>query len=322
MPQEDSMFRYATQGTYESLLVRFFLWRWKVSTTQALSRRIYHSRSPKKAYYALRKLEEEKLIQSRCDLSGKKHVWTLTKKGFQSIKEHLSALEMDGFQSENIGHDLLTSSFQMGDLFMKCPLQANEPEFEGLPTVQVITEQELRCYHPDVYPDWVPKNKYRRTDGYWHVSSGKGANTIALEVQLTRKKKSDYHEAGHFLSLRRGTDKVLWLVKTPGMIKTMEEQTREGTSPKDSYVHSFVTCAAFLKNGWSATIQGGSDKGKTIWQLLGLVPSLGVPGDLKALLDVRKSPHTAKHENLYSTQDAWPSEWRFKKKRWPETEDY
>ena len=104
----------------ERLLI--YLWKWKLSTTQALSEKFFPAVAPATAYRRLWTLSKGEFIQCRSDRSGRKFMWELGKRGYEAIRGHLpESLEEEGFKSEHPGHDLLASAFHMGDYAHSVP---------------------------------------------------------------------------------------------------------------------------------------------------------------------------------------------------------
>lgn len=156
--------------------ILYFLWRWKVATTRALTVGFFADRSPVTAYKRLWKLERGKVIQSiAVDRQARHRVWTLSKLGFEILKQQyfLPELQEEGFRSENITHDLVTMAMHLGEYHLGCPSE-----------VGLFTEQELRRLYPEMYPDWVPRSQRHRADGYWRVPIGNKTKIITSWFQL------------------------------------------------------------------------------------------------------------------------------------------
>ena len=154
-------------------------------------------------------------------------------------------------------HDWLTSAFHLGDWFIDSPTG-----------VALFSEQELRRFHVDHYPDWVPKDQSHRPDGYWHRSVGEESRTVALEVELTRKQASAYQKVGSFYGDNPKVDRVLWVV--PSLLDAeMISKNLESAPGARTKIYSFVFLRSFLKNSWLATVEHGSGKGLTIESFLG-----------------------------------------------------
>ncbi len=273
-----------------------FLWKWKVLSTAALTLKFFQGCSGKTAYNRLLSLRHAGLIQIRSDGPGQKFVCALHRKGFDAISEYLPPLKEKGFKSEQIGHDLVVSAFQLGDWLLDKP--------EG---ATLFSEQQLRRIYPDMYPDWVPRSEIHRPDGYTRTLIGDHLATIAIEVELSAKRDADYLKVAEFYSYYQTIARVLWLVPRRSMALSIQERVNKShnaiTSP-----HNFVLLEEFQKLGWHAGILLGQDQGKSVMSFLagklpekppilsGAVPSL-------ALLDTRKSPHTSSVYRSYQFGD-------------------
>ena len=277
-----------------------FLWKWKVSTTAALSARFYPHKNLRRAYNRLLILEKAGLIQSRADIRGERFLWTLTREGYRRIR-HLLPLELaeEGFESKTLGHDLLCSAVLAGDwLLLKSP-----------PDLIRVTDQQLSRLKKDDYP--VAVSSQHRADGYWYYDTPK--KLIALEVQISRQKLKDYEEVGEFYEDQAHVETVLWVVErismSHGILSGLKRTGWGGKEERSTKKHNFVSFENFFKNGYDARIEVGELTGITIHQLLSanLKTPLALPSEksVKKLLDVRKSPHSAKNERFYVPGDAW-----------------
>ncbi len=263
-----------------------FLWKWKVSSTAALTKKFFPNCKGKTAYNRLLDLRQAKIIQVQADPKGIKFVCMLGQKGFDAIRGDLPPLEEEGYKSEHPEHDLFTSAFHLGDWLLAKP-----------DAVTLFSEQQLRRIHPDYYPNWVPKSKLHRPDGYTRIQVGDSFSTTAIEVELWQKRDSDYLNVAEFYSQSRNIKRVLWLVPRQSMAITIQERMSdshiEGVSP-----HNFVILEDFKNSGWHAQVSLGHDKGQSIHALfsgnVGDMPRF--PGEsilTQCLLDTRKSPHTS-----------------------------
>jgi hypothetical protein len=260
-----------------------FLWRWKVSTTSALSFKFFSNCSAKTAYYRLKELEAGQFIQIRCNPDGQKFVWVLGSNGYRCLKERLPQLKVPGYGSQSINHDLIASAIHNGDWFLDVPQN-----------VEIVTEQELRRFLPELLPPWVPKTTTRIPDGYWNVPRGDRLATIALEVELIQKDKDRYQRIGKFYSNNNFIYRVLWIVPRSSLATHISKIIQEAYPTKPN-IHNFVIFSDFQKFGWQALIQVGPEQKQTIAQLLGSTSSaLGQPAPSRHLLDVRKCPYKSK----------------------------
>jgi len=134
----------------------------------------------------------------------------------------------------------------------------------------LFTEQQLRRYEPEEYPEWVPKSKKRKPDGYWRINGKDGeksARVIALEVELSRKKEDEIRSIGYFYADEFRIDRVLWVALSKAMA---ERQARifGGLNVDRRAIHNFVLLSDFQRVGWDAPIILGPESGGTIESFL------------------------------------------------------
>jgi len=167
----------------------YFLWRWKLVSAAAVFEKFYAGLSLITPSVRLRKIEAAGYIRFQYERTSSHGAWTLDRRGFEHLRDinRLPELEEDGFRSEHCEHDFLVSAVHLGDWLVAAPPQA-----------EVFTEQELRRFHVDDYPAWIPRAKSHRPDGYWRVPFGNQRFTVALEVERHVKKPSDYEAAVSF----------------------------------------------------------------------------------------------------------------------------
>lgn len=260
-----------------------FLWKWKVATTAALSQRFFINRSKTTAYKRLWELELGRYIQSISDYRSYHSVWTLTKLGFGIIKPFLPALREDGFRSENISHDLITSAVHLGDYLLDCPTN-----------VSFFSEQELRRLALEFYPSWVPKSELHRPDGYWHVPIGKPMATVGLEVELSPKKNVQYEVIADFYASFPQVVRVLWIVPKSSTAKILHDKFSK-TLSYAPMIHNFAIFPNFQKSGWEALIECGPEAGKPIAKLIGKNSEFSPKKNSELpFLDTRKSPYKSR----------------------------
>lgn len=270
---------YSSNLNQRDRAILSFLWVWKVATTAALTHRFYPDRSPKTAYKRLWELETCGYIEAVSDFRTNHHVWTLTKLGFHIIRHSLPELREDGYRSESVAHDLITQAIHLGDYLLGAP--------QG---VAFFTEQQLRRFDLEFYPDWVPRSEVHRADGYWRVPVGNPWTTIGLEVELFQKKTARYEVVADFYASYPNVIRVLWLVASSSMGAQIHDKI-SATIRNRPMVHDFVSLPNFSKFGWNAVIEHGPERGKPITKLLGKnSPNHPHLSGEKILLDVRKSP--------------------------------
>lgn len=262
-----------------------FLWKWKLASTAAIAIRFFsHRKDPRSGYNYLCKLRLAHYLALRSEDEGRGFLWALDRAGFEAIRHHFPELREDGYKSEFRRHDWLASAFHLGDWLLAAPAG-----------VQTFSEQELRRLEPEHYPLWVPRDPAHRPDGYWHRLDGNTPRTVALEMELNRKKSDAYQRVGSFYGESTQVARVLWVV--PALSDATSVQTSLAKAPgARAGIHSFVILGSFLKQGWSATIESGPGKGLScesfLWRALGIpegaieVPS-GGHGTSMALLETR-----------------------------------
>lgn len=262
------------------------LWQWKCLTPAALTEIYYPKNAPSYCYRRLVRLRDAKLIETcpiKDDKTGRSFVWSLTKKGFETIQDGISDLKEVGFKSESIDHDLLVAAVHIGDWLSGAP---NDCE--------VFTEQQLRRMHEEHYPSWIPKGDGHRPDGYWRTLFEGKKGTIALEVERNRKSLDDYIEAAQFYALRENLFRVMWIVRLPGAAKLVAEAAQKVGGAAEG-LHNFILESDFRKSGWGAYIFMGRDTGKPLSHFL---PSSRSKSEQYVaptlLLNTMKSPHMSK----------------------------
>lgn len=273
-----------------------FLWKWKISTTAALTRRFFPKCSGKTAYNRLLALRHAGLIRVFADRQGQKFVCTLDRKGFEAIKEHLPLMQEEGYKSEQIGHDLLASAFHLGEWLLEKP-----------DSTTLYSEQQLRRVHPDLYPAWVPRSEIHRPDGYTQTLMGERLATVAIEVELSNKRDVDYLKIAEFYEHYRKIARVLWLVPRRSAGLSLQEKM-DGAFRGSASPHQFILLEDFTKIGWHSEIAFGSDQGKTLLSVISEKTHEKYrkePGAILShvLLDTRKSPHTSDIYNGYEFGD-------------------
>ena len=259
------------------------LWRWKLLSTAALTERYFADRSPITAYTRLWHLRTASYIQLISDSGGRRYAWCLAQKGFAAIQSQLPELLEFGFKSENVEHDHLVSAVHLGDWLRQNPRGA-----------ELFTEQELRRYHLDHYPDWVPRTSEHRPDGYWRVLRNGKFITIALEVEINRKRDRFYQQLAHFYERHPQVDRVLWVVTSQLFAESVSRLLQKEIDAR-AVIHNFALRKDFEKNGWNASIAIGAEQGKPLSFLLDHTPQTSsIPVWTRFLLDTRKCPHKSK----------------------------
>jgi hypothetical protein len=243
-----------------------FLWKWKLVSTGGLTRKFFPEiQHPFSSYNYLLKLKRAGFVAQKWDDQGRSFLWTLDRAGFEVVKNTLPPLREEGYRSEAVYHDWMTTAFHLGPWLTRTP--------HG---VLLTSEQELRRIEPEDYPSWTPKSGEHRSDGYWHSKYGDTARTVALEMELNRKKAVFYPALGNFYGESAQINRVLWVVRTLSDAARILENLAKAPGAKRE-MHSFVRLGSFLKSGWSATIEHGS--GRTLKVQSYLNKALAIPAD-------------------------------------------
>lgn len=236
-----------------------FIWRWKLATTACVFRRFW----PKfkwtytTTHYRLWLLKKRGLIASVYNNRDQGRVWCLTQAGFNAIREKLPALIEEGFASDDIGHDLLVQAAHIGEWL---PMLS-------VPDVGIVTEQQMQRIHPDVLPEWIPKSKAHRPDGYWYFPNGKEIRLVALEVELSQKKNDRYEFLGNFYNRERMVSRVVWIVDGQALCGKMLARFNDGyTRFRD--IHNFIALSEFNEKGWGSEIFLGPEAGQKLTDFL------------------------------------------------------
>lgn len=238
-PRKPGRPEYLTDRDFQILK---YLWRWKLASTASVHEAINKIASQYSTYKILDKLERSGFITSQFDWQDQFNVWFLTSKGFYVIKKNYEDLAEDGFLSENHNHDRLVQAFHFG-------------EWVSFQSPQVIfwTEQEMRRFDVSDYPDWVPKSKEHRPDGYTRIIGDKKQWTLAFEVELSTKRMARYESAMQFYKHARQINRVYWLI-ADNYTKEQILRAKACVNDESFNYHVFVDLSDFKKNGWDAVI--------------------------------------------------------------------
>jgi hypothetical protein len=179
-------------------------------------------------------------------------LWQLSDKGFQYMLEDLGSLESYEYLSRAPFHDSIVNAFHLGYWLYAKP-----------PDVELYTEQELNANFFTHYPNWVPKSKAHRPDGYTLINNGSNKNVFAIEVELHQKTIDRYKMACDFYDERDEVLHVLWLVKGSANIKKIQESFgKRNQRRKDC--HLFFDFDDFKINSWDTKVLTGQKTGMTV----------------------------------------------------------
>jgi len=268
--------------------ILLYIWIWKLTSQANLKARFFKDRAVMSAYKYMLRMEKRNLVKVIPCKSGRTFVWSLTRKGFMAISNLLPALKENGYASECPYHDLLVSSVMYEDM-LKEPSQK----------LKIVTEQQLRRYECESLPDWTPEIELRRPDGYWKVTSNGKSSVIALEVELSMKKDTEYEFMGQLYGDCKAVTRVLWMVRTNKQAIKLDNilnQKKYCSKPK----HNFVLESDYLMTTSQTEIFRGPERTKHIGRLLGFPrEKLMKKFSYSAILDGRRYPEKTKGYKIY-----------------------
>ena len=236
-----------------------FIWMYKVVSSSILAWRFFSKSKPRTCWrrlYMLRKAEYIQLITLK---NGSGNAWSLTAKGYNVVKESLPELREGSYLSDKPNHDLVVLAAHSGNYLSNATKH-----------IQFVTDQQLKSFHEDCLPEWVPSSQSQRPDGYWRVKSGNSQKTVALEVELNTKSKSRYKKIAQFYSDNTEIDEVIWITDNYSACLKIQKCMFAKNKAR-FHIHSFVELDDFKKSIWNAKLSGGINNGKTVAQAL-LVP--------------------------------------------------
>lgn len=234
-----------------------FLWNLKLSSIDAIAIRVFHG-NLQSAYTRLNKLQKGKYIKQIL-ISENQRYWTLDKKGFEFAKAHiLPELRENGYKSENPIHDILVSSIQLGP-FIRQPSDK----------YTIYTDQMLRRYALNEFPDIIPNPERHRPDGYW-MSIEIENSFIALEVERNIKAVERYKSVQYFYNHHPQVKAVIWAVESMSSAKRLYRYLDGPNSPE--FLHKFITIDQCIKMGWQAPFLFKQDRILNLNELLQEAP--------------------------------------------------
>lgn len=236
-----------------------FLWRVKVASTSALFFRFEKEFSWREhtAYKRLLILRKKGCVDTKSDDSGTFKVWTLTTKGFRAIRSKLLALKEEGYASESVAHDLHVLAAHYGEWISKGEAQ----------DVRFVTEQELRRIDNADLPAWARGLQSHKPDGIWYFPETSSKSLVALEVELSRKRQSEYEALGSFYSEEASVHSVLWIVQSKGHTNSMRFAFQAKTTAFRD-IHNFVLIEDLKTSGWASQIFAGPNENQSIHNFL------------------------------------------------------
>jgi len=255
------------------------IWRLKIMTTHAIIRKFFRDSEKyttdskhEAGYNRLMRLQRAGYVQ-RVTITEGEFGWILTPKSYQLIRETLPHISNDGFKSEYKLHDFIASAFQFGEWLTGNPAGA-----------LAVSEQQLRRFPEDNWPDWIPRTPMGTKRKEWHRPDGLskfiyGGNEVvaAFEYERTVKEASRYKSVVSYYNNTPTVTYVFWLVDTQNMVnKLLTICKMHGL--QDLSRHNFVQLSELREKGWRAQFSAGILEGKSLLEVLG---STGVDSGLQ-----------------------------------------
>jgi hypothetical protein len=219
-----------------------FIWKWKVPSTASIHEAVGRPNSVYSTFKALERLAGLGYIECATNDRYKFKYWVLTEPGFEAIRESLGALKEEGYLSEYPWHDRNVLAFHLGEW----------PSYR-LPMVSQFSEQQLKRYPVDVYPEWVPHTSDHRPDGYTRIQGEKRPWLLAFEVELQPKALHIYDSVIQFYRRIRNIDRVYWMVGDAYVKAQIIEAKTRVKDEQDNY-HVFVDHRMYQERGWDAVV--------------------------------------------------------------------
>ncbi|HAR43127.1 MAG TPA: hypothetical protein DCS07_10955 [Bdellovibrionales bacterium] len=235
---------YGRSGMFTDTDVKIlhFLWRWKLARATDLQFFEGEHAPLSTIYQRTRRLSERKFIEPIHEQNRQPTWWQLSKKGFQAIRESLGDLKEEGCLTASCLHDQLVLAFHLGELARL-----------RFPGVTFVTEQELKRKDQDLYPEWVPKLKDRRPDGFTRILTPERSWIVAIEVETSDKAQSRLYSQMRSYAYCKEVDYVLWLTGTP-LIRDRLRQAMKFYQDRNPDPHRFVDLMDFIRAGWKAPL--------------------------------------------------------------------
>lgn len=260
-----------------------FIWKWKIVSTSALARKFFPDIQAFSAYCRLLLLESNGYIGSHVVKERFHEGWILKEKGFKYIRPYLGDLESQGFKSANYPHDFLATALHLGNWL------THQPD-----NTQTYSEQQLRCYPSDLWPNWIPRSTLHRPDGYSVYHSIKERVIVAFEAEVSLKAKKRYESVVTFYDNQPDINYVFWLVDSKNTLNALKRNF-EKFQMRDWNKHQFLLLSDFMQNGWQGQIAEGKFKGRSLSEFLNnkgitITSQSHNSCDALTLLDSRRRP--------------------------------
>jgi hypothetical protein len=208
-----------------------------------------------------------------------------------------------GYKSENKEHDFWVTAIHLGDWICQIPSGKD-----------ICSEQQLRRFHRDSYPEWVPRYIDHRPDGWWNIGTDKPSHEslIALEVELSRKSPAEYRTIGDFYSTIVLPYQVIWVVRQESDIDYIHRHIVSG-SRSNAEEQSYVLLETYFHSQWQSKIVRGKNTGFCLSDVLGTYQSQSsLRNASSVLLDTRKKAiNPISHRKARAFEDGRSSSYLF-----------
>lgn len=216
------------------------LWKWKFLSTHAIYRKFFNKTSMNVCYMRLLKLKKANYLDQIYLEVEEGFLWTLTSKSFEVVKQKLPDLKSYGYKSEHRFHDFWVNYCHVGPFLT-----------ENLSDYSVISEQQLRRYEKEIFPDWVPETTLHRPDGYWVYKNENKRKLTALEVELSYKSISKLERTLTFYRHSQTIDSVIWVSHSMVFLKNLKKKI-ELSVDESKQKHYFFKLNNLIENNWDA----------------------------------------------------------------------
>lgn len=274
--------KYCDITERDYLLMRF-LWKWKAASTQALAKKFFTEANAFTAYRRLLHLVDDGFIGTFQIDGPFNKAWILKEKGFKHILPYLGDLKSKGYKSATYPHDFLATAFHLGEWLTQQP-----------DNTQTYSEQQLRCYPSDLWPEWIPRSTLHRPDGYSACQSREGRVVVAFEAEVSPKGQQRYESVVTYYDNQPAINYVFWVVDSKSTLNCVRNNF-EKLKVREWSKHQFVLQSEFKKKGWMAPFTEGKFVGQCPAQFLCHKPPSNLTqspltSGTSALLDSRTRP--------------------------------
>lgn len=220
------------------------VFKWKVAPPFLLKASFMRGEKEKTFEKRIERLVRKGLLK-RISHIGILKFLQLTDAGFLRFKQGLDGFKEEGFASESVWHDFLTSALQLG---LWCSAKPDN--------VEIVSEQEMRRFYQKELPYWLPKIDGHRPDGITRFKNLNQSKVVAFEVEISQKSSDRYGPVFQFYNSNPEIDLVIWLVKNKSLKKMLIENIRH-LNDVGQEKHAFILLDEFKTSFWDANVDLG-----------------------------------------------------------------